>query len=85
MAAPHVTGAVALIKSLHPRAAANPFNVEAFLKNEGTKAPATDNLRVPCDGAGRGYFDDKYPLQGRRVLVRTDNIKEPLLYMGGIK
>jgi subtilisin family serine protease len=85
MAAPHVTGAVALIKSLHPRAAANPFNVEAFLTSEGTKAPAAGNPLVPCDGAGRGYFDDKYPLQGRRVLVRTDNIKEPLLYMGGIK
>jgi hypothetical protein len=75
MAAPHVTGAVALIKSLHPRAA-NPFNVDAFLKNEGTKAPAAGNLRV-CDAAGRTH-----PLQGRKILVRTDNIKEPLLYMG---
>jgi subtilisin family serine protease len=84
MAAPHVAGAVALIKSLHPRAAANPFNVDAFLKNEGTKVPAADNPRV-CDAAGRGYFDDRYPLQGRRVLVRTDAVKEPLLYMGGIR
>ena len=84
MAAPHVAGAVALIKSLHPRAAANPFNVDAFLKNEGTKVPAADNPRV-CDAAGRGYFDDRYPLQGRRVLVRTDAVKESLLYMGGIR
>ncbi len=84
LAAPHVSGAAALYKSLHPTA--NPFQVDAFLKNTGTKAPATGNLRI-CDtgtvSSGRGYFDDNYfPL---RVIVFTDKVKEPLLYMGAIK
>jgi subtilisin family serine protease len=83
MAAPHVSGAAALYKSLYPRA--NPFQVDAFLKNIGTKAPAAGNPLLPCNGAGQGYFNDGYPLQGSRALVRTDNIKEPLLHMGGIK
>ena len=84
LAAPHVSGAAALYKSLHPTA--NPFQVDAFLKNTGTRAPATGNPRI-CDtgkvSSGRGYFDDNYfPL---RVIVFTDKVKEPLLYMGGIK
>jgi subtilisin family serine protease len=69
LTAPHISGAAALYKSLHPTA--NPFQVDAFLKNTGTKAPATGNSRLPCDGAGRGYFDDK--------------VKELLVYMGSIK
>jgi subtilisin family serine protease len=81
MAAPHVSGAVALIKSLYP--AANPSQVEAFLKSIATKAPATRNPLLPCDGAGRGYFDDNY--LSVRISVLTDEFKEPLLHMGGIK
>jgi subtilisin family serine protease len=81
MAAPHVAGAVALIKSLYP--AANPFQVDAFLKSIGTKAPATSNPLLPCDGAGRGYFEDNY--LSVRISVLTDEFKEPLLHMGGIK
>jgi subtilisin len=81
MAAPHVAGAAALYMSLHPTA--NPFQVDSFLKNLGTKAPATGNPRIPCDGAGRGYFDDRYFTSG--IVVLTDKDKEPLLYMGGIK
>ena len=42
-----------------------------------------NNLRLPCDGAGRGYFDDNYLRSG--IIVLTDKVKEPLLYMGGIK
>jgi peptidoglycan hydrolase-like protein with peptidoglycan-binding domain len=80
-AAPHVSGAAALYKSLHPTA--NSFQVDAFLKSTGTKAPATGNPRLPCDGAGRGYFDDRYLPLG--ILVLTDKVKEPLLYMGAIK
>jgi subtilisin family serine protease len=83
MAAPHVAGAVALYKSLHPTA--NPIQVDAFLKNIGTKTPAAGNPLLPCNGHGQGYFNDGYPLQGSRALVRTDNFKEPLLHMGGIK
>jgi subtilisin family serine protease len=84
MAAPHVAGAAALLMSLYPRA--NPFQVDAFLKNIGTKAPAAGgNPLLPCNGAGQGYFNDGYPLQGGRSLVRTDKFKEPLLHMGGIK
>jgi subtilisin family serine protease len=81
MAAPHVAGAVALIKSLYPTA--NPFQVDAFLKSIGTKKPASGNPLVPCDGAGRGYFDDDY--LSVRISVLTDEFKEPLLHMGGIK
>jgi hypothetical protein len=79
--APHVSGAAALYKSLHPTA--NPFQVDTFLKSTGTKAPATSNPRLPCNGAGRGYFDDRYLPLG--TLVLTDKVKEPLLYMGAIK
>jgi len=83
-AAPYVSGAAALYKSLHPTA--NPFQVDTFLKNTGTKAPATGNPRI-CDtgrvSSGRGYFDDNYfPL---RIIVFTDKVREPLLYMGGTK
>ena len=84
LAAPHVSGAAALYKSLHPTA--NPFQVDAFLRSTGTKAPATGNVRL-CDSgtvsSGRGYFDDNYLPTG--IIVFTDKVKEPLLYMGGIK
>ncbi len=83
-AAPYVSGAAALYKSLHPTA--NPFQVDAFLKSTGTKAPATGNPRICENGtvsSGRGYFDDNYfPL---RVVVFTDKVREPLLYMDSIK
>jgi hypothetical protein len=81
MAAPHVAGADALYKSLHPTV--NPFQVDAFLKNIGTKAPATGNPLIPCNGAGLGYFNDNYLTSG--IVVFTDKDKEPLLHMGGIK
>jgi subtilisin len=80
-AAPHVTGAVALYRSLHPTA--NPFQVDASLKNEGTKVPASGNPLIPCDGNGRGYFNDDYLTSG--IPVFTDRVKEPLLYMGNIR
>jgi subtilisin family serine protease len=79
MAAPHVAGAAALIKSLYP--AANPFQVDAFLKSIGTKAPASGNPLLPCNGAGQGYFNDKYS----GAIVFTDKDKEPLLNMGRIR
>lgn len=81
MAAPHVAGAAALYKSLHPTV--NPFQVDAFLKNIGTKAPATGNPLIPCNGAGLGYFNDNYLTSG--IVVFTDKVKEPLLHMGGIR
>jgi Subtilase family len=77
MAAPHIAGAAALIKSLYP--GMSPLKIDAFLKNIGTKAPATGNPRV-CDADGRGYFDDRYP-----TTVYNDKVKEPLLYMGLIQ
>jgi subtilisin len=79
IAASHVAGAAALYKSLQP--SANPFQVDAFLKSVSTQSPPTGNPLVPCDGAGRGYFDDKYT----SAYVFTDKIKEPLLHMDGIK
>jgi subtilisin len=82
LAAPYVSGAAALYKSLHPTA--NPFQVDAFLKKSGTKAPATGSLRL-CGAAGRGYFDDNYNFLRSGILVLNDKVKEPLLYMGGIK
>jgi len=81
-AAPHVAGAAALIKSLHPNA--NPISIDEFLKRTGTKAPAADRPLISCDAAGRGYFDDRYLTTGV-AGVGTDNIKEPLLYMGVIR
>jgi subtilisin family serine protease len=81
-AAPIVAGAAALYKSLHPTA--SPFQVDAFLKSVATKAPATGNPLVPCDGAGRGYFNEKYPgADGMKVF--TDEVKEPLLNMANIR
>ena len=76
MAAPNVAGAAALFKSLNPTA--TPAQVEAFLKNNGTQAPSSGNPLVPCDGNGKGYFNDNYPAVDK---VSTDPSKEPLLYM----
>ena len=76
MAAPNVAGAAALFKSENPTA--TPAQVEAFLKNNATKAPLSGNPLVPCDGNGKGYFNDKYP---PALKVRTDPVKEPLLFM----
>jgi subtilisin family serine protease len=87
MAAPHVAGAAALLKSLHPNA--SPKEVDAFLKKTGSKAPfhayGGGNPLTPCDGFGLGYFNDRYPLHGGNPMVRTDNVKEPLLNMREIK
>jgi subtilisin family serine protease len=48
MAAPHVAGAAALYKSIHPLA--SPFEVAKALIDKGT-------IDLPvCDGKGRGYF-----------------------------
>jgi len=76
-AAAHVAGAAALLRSL----GAGPSQVEYFLDYAGTKAPATGNPLLPCNGAGRGYFSDEYP---RSAPVIIDTIKESLLYMGPI-
>ena len=76
MAAPNVAGAAALFKSQNPTA--TPAQVEAFLKNNGTKGVLSGNPLVPCDGNGKGYFNDKYPAA---LKVRTDPVKEPLLFM----
>lgn len=76
--AAHVAGAAALLRAL----GANPFRVEYFFDYTGTEAPATGNPLLPCNGAGRGYFNDDYP---KGVPVLTDTIKEPLLYMGPIR
>jgi subtilisin len=68
-AAPAVAGAAALYKSLNPQA--TPTVVWVFLHNTGTRAPASSNPLIPCNGKGIGYFDP------------GDNPhKEPLLYMG---
>src|SRR5918993_760192 len=48
MAAPHVAGAAALYKSLHPEA--SPNNVKSYLITSGT------NLSDLCNGNGHGYF-----------------------------
>jgi subtilisin len=48
MATPHVAGAAALYKSLHPEA--SPNDVKSYLINSGT------NLSDLCDGNGHGYF-----------------------------
>jgi subtilisin family serine protease len=73
MAAPHVTGAVALYLSLHP--SATPAQVDQYLKSSGTKAPTLlqQNTGLSCDGNGRGYFSSR---------LDVDNIREPLLYTG---
>jgi subtilisin family serine protease len=70
MASPNVAGAAALYKSLHPTA--SPIDVETYLKNVGTKAPASGDPLVPCDGRGKGYFTFTQDL---------DAAREPLLYM----
>jgi subtilisin family serine protease len=75
-AAPHVAGAAALIKSLHPNA--NPISIDEFLRT-GTKAPAAGRPLISCDAAGRGYFDDRYLTTGV-AGVGTDNIRATALY-----
>jgi hypothetical protein len=82
MAAPHVAGAAALYKSLCPTA--NPISIDAFLKRTGTKAPPAGNPLFPCDRAGQGYFNDRYPLPFTAIVV-TDKVKEPLLHMVSIR
>jgi subtilisin len=70
MASPNVAGAAALYKSLNP--SATPAQVDAFLKSTATKAPASGDGLLPCDGNGRGYFTSS---------ADGDEIREPLLYM----
>lgn len=73
MAAPHVTGAVALYLSLHP--AASPAEVEEHLKSTGTKSKSQFQATTlfSCDKQGKGYFSTYFD---------KDNVREPLLYMG---
>jgi peptidoglycan hydrolase-like protein with peptidoglycan-binding domain len=81
---PPVDADIAIIDSgvsRHPDL--NVFQCLSFLIFVPTKAPATGNPRVPCDGSGRGYFDDRYFTSG--IVVLADKDKEPLLYMSGIK
>ncbi len=77
MAAPHVAGAVALYLVLHNAA---PAEVEDFLKKIAVRAPSGDPL-VPCDGNGKGYFNNIYSGTWDTVVANDKN-DEPLLYMG---
>jgi subtilisin family serine protease len=80
MAAPHVAGAAALYLVLHNAA---PAEVEDFLKKVAVRAPSTpsgDPL-VPCDGNGKGYFNNVYSGTWDTV-VANDKYDEQLLYMG---
>ena len=84
--APHVAGAVALIKSLSWFA--TPADIETILHNDATKAPppvpgvAPVSPLQPCDGKGRGYFEHLY---SPPTTVRpTTGHHEDLLYMGNI-
>ena len=89
VAAPHVAGAAALIKSLHPNA--TPAEIEKILHNDATKVPlaslrlkAPVDPRQPCDGKARGYFAHAYP-SSSKVRPGSHYHYEDLLYMGNIK
>jgi subtilisin len=90
VAAPHVAGAAALIKSLHPNA--SPAQIEKILHNDATKVPpaslkAPVDPRQPCDGKARGYFAHAYP-PSSKVRPGSDKLPfhyEDLLFMGNIK
>ncbi len=71
MAAPHVTGAVALYKEKNPNA--SPQEVRNSLLNMATPSVNSSNPLSICDTAGSGYYD---------ISADTDGIKEPLLYVG---
>jgi hypothetical protein len=89
VAAPHVAGAAALIKSLHPNA--TPAQIEKILHNDATKVPPASKSpvepRQPCDGKARGYFAHAYP-PFSKVRPGSDKLPfhyEDLLFMGNIK
>jgi subtilisin len=89
VAAPHVAGAAALIKSRHPNA--TPAEIEKVLHNDATKVPpaslrlkAPVDPRQPCDGKARGYFAHAYP-PSSKVRPGSGFHYEDLLYMGNIK
>jgi subtilisin len=68
MASPHVTGAVAVFKSLHPNA--TPSQVRAALLSTASNPTST------CDGDGRGYLVNRDE--------DLDLVAEPLLYEKGL-
>lgn len=68
MAAPHVAGAVAVYKSLHPNA--TPAQVRAALLSTASNPTTT------CDGDGRGYLVNRDE--------DLDLLAEPLLYEKGL-
>jgi subtilisin family serine protease len=87
VAAPHVAGAAALIKSRHPNA--SPAEIEKILHNDATKVPPA-SLKAPvdprqsCDGKARGYFAHAYP-PSSKVRPGSGYHYEDLLFMGNIK
>jgi hypothetical protein len=87
VAAPHVAGAAALMKSRHPNA--TPAEIVKILHNDATKVPppslkAAVDPRQPCDGKARGYFAHAYrPFS--KVRPGSGFHYEDLLYMGNIK
>jgi subtilisin family serine protease len=86
VAAPHVAGAAALLKSINPNA--TPAEIEAKLHKDATKPPSVlgpgvaPDPRKPCDGHGRGYFVHIY--HDSKVMPRKGHHFEDLLYMGDI-
>lgn len=68
MAAPHVTGAVAVYKALHPNA--TPFEIRAALLTTASNPTTT------CDGNGHGYLVNRDE--------DLDFMTEPLLYEKGL-
>ncbi len=67
MAAPHVAGAAALYKSLHPEA--SPNDVKSYLLTSGT------NPKDLCNGNGHGYFTgDKDNFHEPLLYIDTNKI-----------
>jgi len=68
MAAPHVAGAAALYKILHPDS--NPSEIRNALVKEGIKSS------VVCDGDRHGYFKKDYDHISEPLLYLDDIVKE---------
>jgi subtilisin family serine protease len=88
LSAPIVAGAAALTKSLHQ--AARPEGIDRYLKEIGTQWTGGNPLD-PCNGAGQGYFNARYPVPLDRVIHTSwiyNDIRrvstQPLLYIGNI-
>jgi len=68
MAAPHVTGAAALYKILHPKS--TPSEIRNALVTEGIKSS------VVCDGDRHGYFKEDPDHISEPLLYLDDIVKE---------